>query len=419
MDLKEKIENANQVAANNIINSNPVWTDILPAGEVIEGLNDYTVIHSGPNIEFDDMVMLHKRGMVSACLFEGWAKTEEEAIKLIKSGKIKMISALDTNTVGAGTGIVTKSVSMIIIEDKTTGKKVATFPAEGTKFQGGFCGWGLYSPEIAENLRTMRDVYLPPLRMVVKERGGIPVKPILAESFTMGDENHTRQTAADYIFKQDITMDMIKLDIPKDQLVQSMKYLIETPRFFHCYGQGAARSAMLSNVGLPYSTMVTAACGNGVEFGIKVAGMGNEWFTAPAMMMEGKYTSTKYTIADQLPWLGDSCVVECAGMGGMAAAASPIVCNLRGLTLKDSIKQTRNMEKICITKNPNFVIPNLDFDCIPVGIDIRKVVSTGIEPNIHGGMFNRIGGLIGAGMGKIPMLCFEKALRAFANKYNN
>lgn len=417
--LKEKIELANQKATDNIINSNPVWVDILPAGEVINGLDDYTVIHAGPPIEYDDMVMLEKRGMVSACLMEGWAKNEEEAKELIKSGKIKMISALDTNTVGAGTGIITKSVAMIVIEDKTTGMRAATFPAEGIKYQGGFCGWGLYSPEIAENLRVMREYYLPPLRDIVKARGGIPIKPILAESFTMGDENHTRQTAADYIFKEMITMDMLKLDIPKEQLLAAMEYLITTPRFFHCFGQGASRSAMLNNVGLPYSTIVTAACGNGVEFGIKVAGMGDEWFTAPAMMMEGKYTSTKYTIEDQLPWLGDSCVVECAGMGGMAAAASPIVCNLRGLSMKDAIKQTRDMEKICVTKNPNFVVPSLDFDCLPLGIDIRKVVATGIEPNIHGGMFNKEGGLIGAGMGRIPMECFTKALKAFAQKYTD
>lgn len=417
MDLKQKIELANEKAVNNIINSNPVWVDILPAGDVIKGLDDYTVVHAGPPIEYDDMVMLLKRGMVSACLFEGWAKTEEDAVKLIKSGKIKMISALDTNTVGAGTGIITKSVAMIIIEDRATGIRTATFPAEGIKFQGGFCGWGLYSPEIAENLRMMREYYLPPLREVVKARGEIPIKPILAESFTMGDENHTRQTAADYIFKQGIIMDMLKLDIPKDQLIAAMDYLITTPRFFHCFGQGASRGAMLSNVGLENSTVVTAACGNGVEYGIKVAGLGDEWFCAPAMMMEGKYTSTKYTIADQLPWLGDSCVVECAGMGGMAAAASPIVCNLRGITVKEAEKQTRDMEKICVAKNPNFVVPSLDFDCIPVGIDIRKVVKTGIEPAIHGGMFHKDGGLIGAGVGRIPMECFEKALRAFAAKY--
>lgn len=416
-ELAEKINAANEAAADMIIHADPAWIDVKPAGEVVAGLDDYVVTHSGPPIPFEQMVMLHQRGMVSACLFEGWARTEEEALKLIHSGKIKMISALDTNTVGAGTGIITKSVAMIVTKDRNNGKTAATFPAEGIVHQGGFCGWGLYSEGIAENLRHMREYLLPPLAEAVKRKGGLPLKPILAESMSMGDENHTRQSAADLLFEHQMTLDMMQLNMPGEQVFASMKYMIETPRFFHCFGQGASRAAMLGNVGREYSTMVTAVCGNGVEFGIKIAAMGDQWFTAPAPMMEGRYTSPKYTIRDQIPWCGDSCVVECAGLGGLAAAASPIVCNLRGMKLKDAIAQTREMEKICIKKNYNYPIPNLDFDFLPVGIDARKVLKTGISPIIHGGMFNKEGGLIGAGMARIPMECFEKAMAAFAQKY--
>lgn len=415
-EIKEKIEIANDSAVKCIIDSDPAWVDILPAGEVIEGLEDYTIIHSGPPIEYDDMVMLHQRGLVSACLFEGWAKDKEEAVALIKSGKLKIMSALDTNTVGAGTGIITKSVAMIIIEDRRTGIRAATFPAEGP-FQGGFCGWGLYSEEIAENLRYMREELFPVLRQMLKEFGPVPIKPILAESMQMGDENHTRQSAADLLFEHQVLPNLMKMDVPKEKMIPAMNYIVDTPRYFHCYGQGASRSAMLSAVGTEYSTMVTAVCGNGVTFGIKVAGLGDEWFTAPAPMMKGRYTSSKYTIKDQLPWIGDSCVVECAGMGGLAAAASPIVCSLRGLKAKDAVKLTKEMSRICITKNPNFPIPNMDFDFLPVGIDIRKVIETGIAPEIHGGMFNFEGGLIGAGSARVPMECFEKAMRAYVKKY--
>lgn len=415
--IKAKVEAANEKAAGYIVNSQPYLVDILPAGDVIEGLEDYTIIHSGPPIDYEDMVMLHQRGLVSACRFEGWADNDEDAVKLIKSGKIKIMSALDTNTVGAGTGIITKSVAMFIEEDRATGKRAATFPAEGPN-QGGFCGWGLYSEEIADYLRRMRTEFFPVMRAVIKKMGGLAIKPILAESMQMGDENHTRQTAADLLFDKKILPELFKLEgFDRQQILDTLDYIVETPRFFHCIGQGASRSAMLSAVGTEYSTMVTAVCGNGVEFGIKVAGLGDEWFTAPAPMMKGRYTSSKYTEKDQLPWIGDSCVVECAGMGGIAAAASPIVCSLRGLKLKDAIHITREMEEICITHNPAFPIPNLDFDFLPVGIDIRKVVETGICPEIHGGMFNYQGGLIGAGSARVPMLCFEKAIKAFAEKY--
>lgn len=417
MDVKQRIAEANRQAASCITENDPYWVDIRPAGECVEGLEDHMILHSGPPIDYEDMVMLHKRGMVSAMLFEGWAKDEKEAVDIIRSGEIKIDSALNHNTVGAGTGIITKSVAMNVIEDRRNHTTAATFPAEGPVFQGGFCGWGLYNEGIAENLRYMREVLFPPMREMLAKNGGIAIKPILAEGMQMGDENHTRQTAADLLFDKQVLPQLFELDLPKEQIMRTVRYIVETPRFFHCYGQGASRAAAIAADGIEYSTMVTAMAGNGVEFGIKIAALPGQWFTAPAPMMKGRYTSTKFTEKDQLPWIGDSCVVECAGMGGIAAAASPIVCNLRGMSLQESIAQSQEMENICITRNPNYVIPNLDFDCLPAGVDIRLVLKTGICPAVHGGMFNYEGGLIGAGMARVPMGCFEKAMKAFAAKY--
>ena len=418
MDIKQRIAEANEHAAHCVIDSDPQWVDIQPAGECVDGLEDHMILHSGPPIDYEDMCPLHKRGMISGMLFEHWAKDEKDADEQLKAGKVKISSALDHNTVGAGTGIITKSVMMIVIEDRNVDTRAATFPAEGP-FQGGFCGWGLYSREIAENLRFMREELLPVMRDLVKEMGGFAIKPILAEGMQMGDENHTRQTAADLLFDKQILPALFRMDLPKEKLLKVMDYIVKTPRFFHCYGQGASRAALVAASGTEYSTMVTSVCGNGVEFGIKVAGLDDAWFTAPAPMMKGRYTSSRFSEKDQLPWIGDSCVVECAGMGGFAAAASPIVCNLRGMTAKEAIAQTREMEEISISKNPNYPIPSLDFDFLPVGIDIRLVLKTGITPAIHGGMFNHDGGLIGAGSARVPMECFEKAMKAFAAKYRN
>ncbi|MDD5602751.1 MAG: DUF1116 domain-containing protein [Eubacteriales bacterium] len=417
MSIRERIAAANERAADCIVESDPAWVDIMPAGEIVEGLEDHMILHSGPPIGYEDMCGLHKRGMISGALFEGWAASEEEADKMIKAGEIKISTALDHNTVGAGTGIITQSVEMMVIEDRTSGKRAATFPAEGP-FQGGLCGWGLYSPEIAENLRFMREELFPVMREMIISMGGLPIKPILAEGMQMGDENHTRQTAADLLFDKKVLPFLFRMDQEKDRILKVIEYIVETPRFFHCYGQGASKAALMAAEDVEWSTMVTAVGGNALEFGIKVAGLKGRWFTAPAPMMKGRYTSSRYSEKDQLPWIGDSCVVECAGMGGLAAAASPIVCNLRGMKLEESIALTREMEQICIKKNHNFSIPNLDFDFLPVGIDIRKVLKTGIAPEIHGGMFNHEGGLIGAGSARVPMECFEKAMVAFAGEYS-
>lgn len=160
-------------------------------------------------------------------------------------------------------------------------------------------------------------------------------------------------------------------------------------RFFYCLGQGACRTATL----------------------------GDRWFTAKAPYIYGKYNSPEFNMDMQLPWIGDSCTVECAGMGGFAAAASPIVCNLRGLQIDGAIEQSREMEKITVAKNGNYPIPTYGFDGPPCAIDMLKVVKTGITPCIHGGMIAKDGGILGAGMARIPMECFEKALAAYAEKY--
>lgn len=154
-----------------------------------------------------------------------------------------------------------------------------------------------------------------------------------------------------------------------------------------------------------------------MEFGIKIAALGDRWFTAKAPYIYGKYNSPEFNMDMQLPWIGDSCTVECAGMGGFAAAASPIVCNLRGLQIDGAIEQSREMEKITVAKNGNYPIPIYGFDGPPCAIDMLKVVKTGITPCIHGGMIAKDGGILGAGMARIPMECFEKALAAYAEKY--
>lgn len=416
MNIKEKIATANKEAVSNIVNSEPFWVDIKPAIEVIEGMEDHMILHSGPPITYENMVDLHKRGMQNAALTEGWASTREEAIAMLESGEIKLESALDHNTVGAGTGIITKSLAMMVTEDRATGKIAANIPMEGD-YLGGLCAWGRYSPEIVENLRYMREDVFPYIVELLKKLGGVSIKPILAEGMQMGDENHTRQDAAGMILLQKLASEIVKMRWGQERTEMVMHYIADTPRMFHPMGMGACRSAMLSNVGKPYSTMVTAMGGNGVEFGLKIAALGDQWFTAPAPKLDGQYTSSKFSEKDALPWIGDSCITECAGLGGMAAATSPMVTYILGKKLHEAINQTKEMTKICIGKNNNFPIPNLDFDFLPVGIDMRMVLKTGICPTMHGGNFHVDGGLIGAGTARAPMECFEKALRAYADKY--
>ena len=152
------MEEANREAARCVAESDPAWMGVEPAGAFL-GLEGRVVLHAGPPIEFSKMCLLHRRGMVNACFMEGWAKTENEAVALLESGEVRVESAMDHATVGSGTGIVTASVPLVVIEDRRTGKRAGVFPAEG-RFGGGFCGWGVYSPEIAANLAWMSCIPL-------------------------------------------------------------------------------------------------------------------------------------------------------------------------------------------------------------------------------------------------------------------
>ena len=294
----------------------PWWVDVQTAGDFLH-LPDKTILHSGPPIEYGRMCVLHRRGMVSACLFEGWAKTATEAETLLERGEVRCEAAMDYATVGSGTGIVTAHVPLLIVEDRESGGRAGVFPGEG-RFGGGFCGWGLYSPEIAANLNWMRDELFPPLVALLRERGGFPMRELFAEARRMGDELHSSQKAIDPLFTRAIVPWALECPNAKDLL----DYFATTNRFTHNFGQAASRALLLGLEGQGREGFLTAAGGNGVEYGVKFAGS-NEWHVAPAPMIEGPYLVEGAKRENQLPWIGDSSITECRGWGGQIRPVNP------------------------------------------------------------------------------------------------
>lgn len=410
--MMDEKNNAAVRSARIIADAEPRWVGVKRAIDFLDGFDEKTVLHSGPPIEYERMCVLHKKGMRNALLFEGLAKTENEAEQMILRGEVKIKSAFDFATVGSGVGIITANVPLLITEDVRTGVQAGVFPHE-SKFGGGFCGWGVYSDEIKENLIYIGEKLLRPISKHLEDCGGIPLKPIIAAGIGMGDENHSSQTAVDALFIREIIPHALQCENSEELLL----YFAKTPRFFHNFCQSASRTAVLGAHGIDASPIVTAAGGNGVEFGIKVSGLADEWFVASSPMIEGTYMTEGAKRENQLPWIGDSSVVECAGLGGLISAASPKVCSWRGESAEDGVRITESMRKICASENENYAIPTMNFAATPVGIDIFKVKETGILPVINGGMIDKNGGWMGAGCARIPMKCFEDACAAFEKKY--
>jgi len=157
---------------------------------------------------------------------------------------------------------------------------------------------------------------------------------------------------------------------------------------------------------------------NGTDFGIRVSGCGDEWFTAPVEMPRGLYFPG-FNEQDANPDMGDSTIVETVGLGGFAMAASPAVAGFVGAgSAADAANYTNQMVEITCGRNPEWTIPALDFAGVPSGIDVRRVVHSGITPTINTGIAHREPGIgqVGAGIVNAPLSCFEQACSALANK---
>lgn len=415
-DFKDKIEEANNKVIDIINNTDPYWIGMKPAKECVPGVEDGMIMHSGPDIPWERMCATQQQGGINGVMYEGYAKDEDEARKMLESGEIKFVSANDYHLVGPGSGITTPSMAVNIVEDKNTGFRGFCPPFEGPN-RGGLAGWGILNDSIREHLDMVHDIIAPAMTKVLESNGGMAMRKIFTRGVEMGDELHSRQDATGLIATNELMKMLFEADITDDERKKCVDLLYGTVRFFHPLGMASAMSLLEAIRTIDYSTIVTSMVGNGVDYAIKVSGLGTTWYGAPSPKITGEYVATDVNDDDVLPWIGDSCILEATGLGGFAAAAAPAVMRSLDKTLQDGIEQTLEMSEIVVTENVNYLIPALNYKGTPTGIDIRKVAETGIEPVIHGGMISTTGKRLGAGIARVPYECFEKALIAYGDKY--
>lgn len=415
--IADKINQANDIVIDILQKNDPYWVGVRPAIECVPDMREGLILHSGPEIEWDEMSETQRQGGINGVLFEGYAKTREDAEHLLKTGEVTFASGNDYHIVVPGSGIATPSMVMNIVEDRNSGVRGFCAPFEGPN-RGGLAGWGVYNEAIDKHLHNMSDVIGPAITRMLEEAGGMALKRIMVRGVEMGDELHSRQDACGLILTNELAkMIFDTKSMNDDEKMQVMDLIFGTVRFFHPLGMASAMSGLEAARHVPYSTVVTAMEGNGVTYGIKVAGLGNQWFTAPAPRLEGEYVAADIKVEDVLPWIGDSCMLEACGLGGSAAAAAPAVMRSQGLSWMDGIERSRLTEEITLARHESYLVPALDYQGTPLGIDIRKVLRTGIEPVIHGGIISKSGKRLGAGVAHVPMKCFEGAIEGYAERY--
>jgi hypothetical protein len=409
------IDKANAQATERMIEARPILVGLAKASDVIPGMRDNLLLHAGPPITWDRASGPMRGAITGALIFEGKATDEAGAQALIESGEIRLEPCHHHQAVGPMSGLISPSMSVYILENKTHGNRAFSNLNEG---YGKVLRYGAYSEDVQERLRWMEDVMAPVLADAVEASGGMDIRALIAEAMHMGDEGHNRNKAGSVLFTKNLAPHVVEVAKDAETASEILRFLGDNALSVLNPVMAACKAMTDVAHGIEGSTIVSAMARNGTDFGIRVSGLGDRWFAAPAPPVEGLWFPG-FTAEDANPDLGDSTITETAGIGGFAMAAAPAIVSFVGGSPKDAMNATLEMYEICYAEHKYFTIPPLDFRGTPTGIDISKVVEKGITPRINTGVAHKEAGVgqVGAGLVRPPMALFEEALVAFAEQY--
>ncbi|BDG60786.1 YlbE family protein [Caldinitratiruptor microaerophilus] len=411
-----RVEAANARALEIILSGHPVWVDVATAGEVIPGMTRTTILHSGPPNRWETMAGPQRGAVMGALMLEGLARTPEEAAELAASGAITFRSNNDVGAVGPMAGVTSYSSAVFVVENKAYGNRAFANLNEG---YGRVLRMGAYAPDVLDKLRWINTDVAETLRHAVREMGGLDLRSLIAQALHMGDECHNRNKAAGSLFLREVAPYAVRGPLGPDRVARVLDFIGHNEVWFVNLSMAAAKATLDAARGVRDSTVVTCMSRNGYEFGLQVSGLPGRWFTGPAQKVRGLYFPG-FTEADASPDIGDSVITETAGIGGFAMAAAPAIVQFVGGTVDLAIELTRKMYEITLAENRYYQIPYFNFRGTPTGIDVRRVVETGILPSINTGIAHKDPGVgqVGAGLVNPPANIFADALLALADAFD-
>lgn len=415
LSSRPDLEMANKEAFAKFESSLPFLVDIEQAMDVIPGMTTDTILHAGPPITWEMMPGPMRGAVVGALIYEGRASTPEEAQSIAASGAITFSPCHEHGAVGPMAGIISPSMPVFVIHNQTYGNYAYCTLNEGL---GKVLRYGAYSGEVIERLKWMEKVLAPGLQKAIRLSGGIDLRSLIAQALHMGDEVHNRNKAATSLFIRIIIPYLVQAGLPNEELKEIVKFINGNDHFFLNLSMPACKVMLDAAHGIKGSTMVTTMSRNGTEFGIRVSGLPGRWFTGPAEKVKGLYFPG-FREDDANPDIGDSAITETAGIGGFAMAAAIAIVQFVGGSPQDAINYSNRMYEITLGESSSYSIPVFDFRGTPTGIDARKVVETGILPQINTGIAHRQAGVgqVGAGLVNPPWECFAEAILALAEEY--
>lgn len=412
--MQELINKANAEALERLQKAQPTLVGIGVAIDNIPGMTRKTILHAGPPITWDRMSGPLRGAIIGGLIYEGLASNEEEAIKLAESGEITFDSCHHHDSVGPMAGVTTASMPVWIVKNEAFGNYAYCTLNEGL---GKVLRYGAYGEEVITRLKWMEKTLAPVLKDALALRGPIDLKSMIAQVIQMGDEGHNRNKAGTSLFIREIAPFVVLTNYSNEEKAEVLKFMHSNDHFFLNLTMPSQKSTLDPVGNVPNSSIVYTMARNGTDFGIRVSGLGNQWFTGPAEIIDGLFFPG-FTKDDANPDIGDSVITETSGIGGFAMATAPAIVQFVGGTPQDAINYTTMMYEITEEENVAYKMPAMNFRGTPTGIDIRKVIETQILPIINTGIAHKDAGVgqVGAGLVRPPMKCFEDALEAFVNK---
>ncbi len=407
------IDAANAAAMEKILQGVPLLVDMGVARDVVPGMTENTILHAGPPITWERMCGPMRGAIMGALIYEGKAADPAEAEALAASGKVCFAPCHEYGTVGPMAGVVSPSMPVFMLRNETYGNQAFCTMNEGL---GKVLRYGAFSDEVVERLKWMENVLFPVLKKALKKTGPINLKNLIAQALHMGDEVHNRNRAGTSLLYRTLAPAIVRTAPDTESAAKVLEFIQNNDHFFLNLSMPACKVTLDAARNIPDSSVVVVMARNGTDFGVQLAGTGDQWFTGPADVPDALFFPG-FTKEDANPDIGDSSITETNGLGGFAIAASPAIVQFVGGNASDAIRYTKQMYEITVTENNVYQVPYLNFRGTPTGIDVIKVIEKNILPFIDTGVAHRLPGIgqVGAGVLSASLEPFRKAYEGFAN----
>ena len=220
---------ANEKVLEIMQNSEVHLVGMAIAKDVVPGMHEKLIMHAGPPIQWERMCGPMKGAVIGALLYEGLAKTPEEAEQLAASGEIEFSPNHEHQSIAPMAGIISPNMPVFIMKNMTYGNVAYSGVNEG---QGKCLRFGAYGEDVIKRLHWIHDVVYPVLKEAIELSGGIDYKGIVTQAMQMGDDNHNRNKASTCLLMRELAKYLIQVRcLPTDQIYGVLEHIEKIDMF--------------------------------------------------------------------------------------------------------------------------------------------------------------------------------------------